>query len=300
MTKICWRVFSVAVAAVAGTLLTGVAASTAQEVDLSKSQSSATPKKIKVTRRDIDFGQVAAPKVETTTVSNPSSQSVTVSISPPATPFSLNGPSSLTLGPRSSETISVRFAPQAKGRFRDSLTVSGNGKTIPVTLKGQGRGPFPVINSVTVEPQPVVTSATLSASASGGTLTYSWTVGGVQVASGADAVWNSPGIPGEYLVGLTVTNSQGAIATATASMIVGSQSPWPRFRRTIQATGLSAVDTSANTGSVEWVFTPSVPPPPISSGAFFSSPAIGPDGTIYAIHGDDGNFYAVNPDGSQK
>src|SRR5208282_4297712 len=166
--------------------------------------------------------------------------------------------------------------------------------------KGEGRGPFPVINSITVEPQPVLTSATLSANASdpsGGPLTYSWTVGGVQVANGADAVWNSPGIPGEYLVGLTVTNSQGAIATGTASMMVGSQSPWPRFRRTIQATALSAVDTSADTGSVEWMFTPtSLAHMP---SGFGSSPAIGPDGTIYAS-GGCGDFYALNPDGSQK
>src|SRR5208282_2880508 len=299
MRKICGRGFGVAVA-VAGTLFICVAASTAQEDDLSNSQSQTTPKKIKVTRRDIDFGQVTAPKVETTTVSNPSSQSVAVLISPLAAPFSLTGSSTFTLSPKTSETVSVRFAPQSKGRFRDSLTVSGNGKPIPVTLKGEGRGPFPVINSITVEPQPVLTSATLSANASdpsGGPLTYSWTVGGVQVANGADAVWNSPGIPGEYLVGLTVTNSQGAIATGTASMMVGSQSPWPRFRRTIQATALSAVDTSADTGSVEWMFTPtSLAHMP---SGFGSPPAIGPDGTIYAS-GGCGDFYAVNPDGSQK
>ena len=221
MRKICWRGSSVAVAVAAGTLLIGVAASTAQEVDLFNSQSSSTSKTIKVTRRDINFGQVTAPKMKTTTVSNPGRQPVAVSISPPPAPFSLIGSGSFTLGPRSSETISVRFAPQAKGSFHDSLTVSGNGKAIQVTLDGTGRGPFPVISKITVEPQPVVTSATLSANASdpsGGPLTYSWTVGGVQVASGADAVWNSPGIPGEYLVGLTVTNSQGAIATATASI----------------------------------------------------------------------------------
>ena len=157
--------------------------------------------------------------------------------------------------------------------------MSGNGKTIQLALKGQGRGPFPVINGITIEPQPVVTSANLSANASGGPLTYTWTVGGIQVAGGADAVWNSPGIPGEYLVGLMATNSQGAIATVTASIMVRSQSPWPRFRRTIQVTGLSSVDTSAYTGIVEWVFTPSSPPPPTLSG-FFAPPVIGPDGTI--------------------
>ena len=299
MKKICWRGLSDAIAVVAAMLLIGVAASMAQEGGLSDSQSSATPKKIKVSRRDIDFGQVTAPKVETTTVSNPGSQSVTVSISPLAAPFSLTGSSTVTLGPKSSETIGVRFAPQAKGRFRDSLTVSGNAKPVQVTLKGQGRGPFPVITSITVEPQPVVTTATLSAIASdpaGGPLTYTWAVGGVQVASGADAVWNSPGIPGEYLVGLTVTNSQGAIATATASMMVSSQSPWPRFRRTIQATGLSAVDTSADTGNVEWVFTTSSPSGPSE---FLSSPTIGSDGTIYASN-TDGDFYALNPNGTQK
>ena len=190
--------------------------------------------------------------------------------------------------------------PQAKGKFRGSLSVSGNGKTIEVTLKGKGRGPFPTISGITIDPQPVVTSATLSANASdpsGGALTYSWTVGGIPVAgSGASTVWSSPGIPGSYLVGLTVTNSQGGSATATAPMTISSLSPWPRFRRSIQATGLSSVDTSADTGTVKWVATPAPSPSPTG---FFSSPALGPDGTVYA-GGVLGDFHAINPDGSQK
>jgi outer membrane protein assembly factor BamB len=206
----------------------------------------------------------------------------------------LTVPTGFTLAYKSSETVSIQFAPQAQGNFRGSLAISGNGKTVSVALKGKGRGPFPTINSITVEPQPVLTTGTLSASASdpsGSVLSYTWTVGGVSVASGANANWTSPGVPGNYLIGLRVTNGQGAIATASVPVTVSSQSPWPRFRRSIQATGLSTVDTSADIGSQKWKFFTLKP------NFMKSSPAVGADGTIYVGSED---AYALNSDGSLK
>ncbi|HUO04739.1 MAG TPA: PQQ-binding-like beta-propeller repeat protein [Candidatus Binataceae bacterium] len=78
---------------------------------------------------------------------------------------------------------------------------------------------------------------------------------------------------------LTVTHAQ--LATA----------PWPMFHHDATHSGLSQYDTSGNFGGEKWHFT--------TGGAVYSSPAIGADGTVY-IGSDDGNLYAINPDGTKK
>ncbi len=69
---------------------------------------------------------------------------------------------------------------------------------------------------------------------------------------------------------------------------------WPMFHYNLRHTGLSPYNTSANNGNRKWAFT-------ISGGnpAVYSSPAIGTDGTIY-VGDSNSNFFAVNPDGTQK
>lgn len=94
---------------------------------------------------------------------------------------------------------------------------------------------------------------------------------------------------------------RGILATAIALFIgaagnapcAANSSPWPTFHHDNQRTGLSQVDTSANTGAVKWKFTAP------SGGGVSQSPVIATDGTIY-VGDDSGNFYALNPDGSQK
>jgi hypothetical protein len=55
---------------------------------------------------------------------------------------------------------------------------------------------------------------------------------------------------------------------------------WPRFRANEQSTGFVPFDTSGNGGARPW------------RGAIDSSPAIGPDGTVY-VGSLDGVVYAV-------
>lgn len=70
-----------------------------------------------------------------------------------------------------------------------------------------------------------------------------------------------------------------------------ADSPWPTYRGNNKNTGLSPYDTSKNNGKLKWKFK--------TGGMIDSTPAIGPDGTIY-FGSYDGNLYAVNQDGSEK
>ena len=68
-------------------------------------------------------------------------------------------------------------------------------------------------------------------------------------------------------------------------------SPWPKFRRDVQSTGVSPYLGNPD-GNLKWsAQTHSV--------TFYSSTVIAADGTIYA-GGDDGILYAINPDGTLK
>lgn len=83
-----------------------------------------------------------------------------------------------------------------------------------------------------------------------------------------------------------------AIATAavTLSQAQLASSPWPMFHHDLAHTGVSEYNTNGNNGALEWKFS--------TGGAVYSSPAIAADGTIY-IGSNDGNVYAINPDGTR-
>ncbi len=96
---------------------------------------------------------------------------------------------------------------------------------------------------------------------------------------------------------------------AIASAIIGAGSltvcyaqlagsVWPAFRHDLRHTGLSSADTSANPGTLKWVFPTIDQPEPSPAIGVSSSPAIASDGTIYV--GGDIDLYAVNPDGTMK
>lgn len=152
----------------------------------------------------------------------------------------------------------------------------------------------PVINSLSVYPPSIVTTANLVASAfdqnSGDTLAYVWSVGGLRVGdTSSSATWTSPGIPGYYNVSLTVSDGTYSVSgNSFTSLNVGSRSPWPKFRRDAQGTGVSPM-VSESTGVHVWSFN--------TSTILASSPAIGFDGAIY-ITADDGNLYAIDATGS--
>ena len=66
--------------------------------------------------------------------------------------------------------------------------------------------------------------------------------------------------------------------------------PWQMFRHDLRHTGVSPFK-GAQTNNLKWKFA--------VEKRITSSPAIGPDGTIYQGC-NDGRLYALNPDGTQK
>ena len=91
---------------------------------------------------------------------------------------------------------------------------------------------------------------------------------------------------------ITVADNTFNVVQAGRSASGLECSPWPKFRGNMQNTGLSSIDTSADTGTLKWSYT-------TGSYIAYSSPAIGADGTIY-VGSEDNNLYAINPNGGLK
>ena len=153
----------------------------------------------------------------------------------------------------------------------------------------------PVIESIAIYPQPA-TAANFICNAEdpyGDALSYSWKVGGVYpgVVTGANWYWYSQGIPGYYGVDVRVRDGSGATASGSSFMNVSSGSPWPRFHRDIQSTGISPY-AGAVTNTLKWRYQ--------TGGVVnYSSPAIGVDGIVY-VGSLDWYLYAIRPDGTLK
>ena len=108
-------------------------------------------------------------------------------------------------------------------------------------------------------------------------------------------------LPGSYTFALKVTDSAGDeyvypydAAHGGAMVILGgtpNPHPWPMFKQNPLHTGVSPF-VGPQTNNLKWTFA--------TLGMInFSTPAIAMDGTVY-IGSNDGNLYAVNPDGSLK
>ena len=84
-----------------------------------------------------------------------------------------------------------------------------------------------------------------------------------------------------------------ALITCRATLFAAglANSCWPMFRQNLHHTGASTIPVSGSAGILKWTFP--------AGNSFDSSPAIGPDGIVYA-GSLDGNIYAMNSDGSQK
>ncbi|MFA5415034.1 MAG: PKD domain-containing protein, partial [Methanoregula sp.] len=107
---------------------------------------------------------------------------------------------------------------------------------------------------------------------------------------------------GTFTVNMTATNTDGSDSEVKAGLITvtapGSSSgglantPWPKFGHDLENTGRSDF-TGSQTNSVKWSY--------LTGGEIqYSSPVLGPDGTIYIGDYGDKKVYALNPDGTFK
>lgn len=78
------------------------------------------------------------------------------------------------------------------------------------------------------------------------------------------------------------------INMASAQLI---NSPWPGYMQNSKHTGLSPYETNIKSPKVKWKFD--------AGNGIETGATIGPDGTIYFGTFED-NFFALNPDGSEK
>ena len=90
---------------------------------------------------------------------------------------------------------------------------------------------------------------------------------------------------------ITVAGNTFIVTQAGTSNSCLANSVWPKFHNNMQNTGLSSIDTSADTGTLKWSYT--------TGSWIVSSPAIGADGTIY-VGSADKKLYAINPNGTLK
>ncbi|MCL4557114.1 MAG: PQQ-binding-like beta-propeller repeat protein [Deltaproteobacteria bacterium] len=197
-------------------------------------------------------------------------------------------------GTTSQTTIVAPASYSITGTAQVSISDNHGGKAVGSITISTYDERSPIINSISVTPQPVTTTASLQCDASdidGDTLSYTWNIGGIDVATGNPGLWTSPGIPGHYNAIVTVTDTAAHSVTAGTYVSISSLSPWPRFHRDSQSTGLSPINTIATTGVLKWSY--------LTGQSIFSSPAIGADGTIY-VGSNDGKLYAINPNGTLK
>jgi outer membrane protein assembly factor BamB len=194
-----------------------------------------------------------------------------------------------------SVTVTAPNSLSTSGTATVTVTDTASKTATGVALLMTDGNEAPIINSVSVYPQPVVTVGNFQVSATdpqGAALSYAWEIGGISgLLSGASPQWTSPDVPGVYQVAVTATNSNSLSTTANTSITMSSGQPWPVFHRDLQSSGVSPYSTSSDTGALAWSYT--------TGGTVSSSPVIGADGTVYVGSSDD-NLYALNMDGTLK
>ncbi len=93
-------------------------------------------------------------------------------------------------------------------------------------------------------------------------------------------------------VSYSLVNTKDVMRTTVSTTGIGlANTPWPKYMRDNNNTGRSPY-IGSQTNTVKWTYT-------TGGQISYSSAAVDSDGTIY-IGSQDGNFYAINPDGTKK
>jgi hypothetical protein len=157
---------------------------------------------------------------------------------------------------------------------RDASSNTGTG-SIPVTVQN-GSSQFTAGFSTPAQGATVSGSVTVGMTASGGTApyTYTLTIDGTQVASGASNTysWTTTGYsPGSHTLGLTVRDSTGAIATTSLTVTVQNGTPLTAsFTSPTQGatvSGTVTVTMAASGGTAPYTYTLTIDGGQVASGA---------------------------------
>ncbi len=157
---------------------------------------------------------------------------------------------------------------------RDASSNTGTG-SIPVTVQN-GSSQFTAGFSTPAQGATVSGSVTVGMTASGGTApyTYTLTIDGTQVASGASNTysWTTTGYsPGSHTLGLTVRDSTGAIATTSLTVTVQNGTPLTAsFTSPTQGatvSGTVTVTMAASGGTAPYAYTLTIDGGQVASGA---------------------------------
>jgi outer membrane protein assembly factor BamB len=195
-------------------------------------------------------------------------------------------------------TIRAPATPNANGAVTVTVTDGLDQTATGVATVATAGSDLPMVQAVVIDPQPVVTSASLvvaATDAGGQPLTASWRIGGVEVATGLSAQWTNPGVPGYYDGSVTVTDADANSITWTFALVVDSESAWPAQGRTLQSTERVDNPTAAATGSsVAWTY---------AGPGMQNAPVLDRAGNVYVgswDQGSEGFAASVTPAGTER
>ncbi|WP_159433091.1 outer membrane protein assembly factor BamB family protein [Thiohalospira halophila] len=205
-------------------------------------------------------------------------------------------------GPDSSTSSITLTAPKKQAAQGEVVTYAcdEDERCAKAAIEIATRGP--AIESFQVDPLPKEAgdTATFTVDAynrDGRDLTYDYRIGGTLGASnqGEEWEWTAPemAMGGRYLLEGIVTDSDDLTATASTETKFKSAAVWSTFGGNRQRTGQSqSADAEGAQDTIKWEYS--------TGDLVWSSPAVGPDGTVY-VGSDDDHVYALNPDdGSEK
>ncbi|MCZ6677086.1 MAG: choice-of-anchor D domain-containing protein [Candidatus Poribacteria bacterium] len=245
-----------------------------------------TPLSITLDKAGLDFGivEITQSRNETLTITNPNAVELVISSIASSRSDFLAAPSTLTLAPGDSQTVTVTFQPSTEGNISGTLTITSNAGVETITLSGFGETPEPTFGALTAISFADVPSLMIA----GGTFQFrligSDAAGLTQAVAGSDAVWEVTGGLGTIDVAgkLTVTTvgtgtvkttlkSNAALMVETAAITV-SAAPPENIRVEVAPDQLTA--GSAETATVTITVTDE-----------FDNPAIGQTITLTATEG---------------
>jgi Abnormal spindle-like microcephaly-assoc'd, ASPM-SPD-2-Hydin/WD40-like Beta Propeller Repeat len=247
----------------------------------------------------IDVGSTSAP--QNAVVTNTSNVAINIaSVTPPGSPFSITGNNCIGVLPAGAScTITVVFRPTAAGGASSSITVSGDGLAVSVSLVGVGR-PLATAGTLSINPA-AANFGTAAVGASLAARNFTVTNTGQQSVGFSGVSLNGVGSDQFAIVTNTCTGSLagGATCTISVSSTVTREGSFSAILSITGSGGQSAQATLRVTGTAE-LFTPTLKMNPgvVSPGEVTAAVGAGfpPDIDVQLAFVDELPFTTVHTD----